>query len=114
MTKTQKEALRYKDLPTEKLKKVIRGYKSLSFSNSDIFNFLFTFIIMVVTAITVVGFNTGTLFLVGIVHYLFFWLYLHKYKKSKIVSDEDKKEIDEIIMILESYLKERETKNPSE
>jgi hypothetical protein len=42
MTKTQKEALRYKDLPTEKLKKVIRGYKSLSFSNSDIFNFLFT------------------------------------------------------------------------
>lgn len=113
MEKIQKEALKYKDLPTKELKKVIRGYKSLSFSNSDIFNFLFTLLIMVGTALLITGFNLGTLLLIGVVHYLFFWEYLHKYKKSKIVSDNDKKEIDEVIKILESYLKERETKNPS-
>jgi hypothetical protein len=30
-----------------------------------------------------------------------------------MVSDEEKEEIDEIIPILESYLKDRKTKNPS-
>ena len=113
MDKIQREANRYKDLPTKELKKVIRGYKSLSFSNSDIFNFLYTLVIMVGTGLLVSGFNLNILFIIGVVHYLFFWEYLHKYKKSKIVSDEDKEEIDEIIEILESHLKERETKNPS-
>ena len=112
-TKTQREADLYKDLPTKKLKKVIRSYKSLAFSNSDIFNFLYTLVIMVGTAVLISGFNLGLLLVVGLVHYLFFWGYLHKYKKSKIVSDKDKGEIDEIIKILESHLKEQETKNPS-
>jgi hypothetical protein len=112
-TKTQKEADLYKDLPTKKLKKVIRSYKSLAFSNSDIFNFLYTLVIMVGTAVLISGFNLVLLLVVGLVHYLFFWVYLHKYKKSKIVSDKDKEEIDEIIKILESHLKEQETKNPS-
>jgi hypothetical protein len=112
-TKTQKEADLYKDLPTKKLKKVIRSYKSLAFSNSDIFNFLYTLVIMVGTAVLISGVNLVLLLVVGLVHYLFFWVYLHKYKKSKIVSDKDKEEIDEIIKILESHLKEQETKNPS-
>lgn len=113
MDKIQKEAALYKDLPTKKLKKAIRSYKSLAFSNSDIFNFLYTLVIMVGTAVLISGFNLGLLLVVGLVHYLFFWEYLHKYKKSKIVSDKDKGEIDEIIKILESHLKEQETKNPS-
>jgi len=113
MDKIQKEAALYKDLPTKKLKKVIRSYKSLAFSNSDIFNFLYTLVIMVGTAVLISGFNLVLLLVVGLVHYLFFWVYLHKYKKSKIVSDKDKEEIDEIIKILESHLKEQETKNPS-
>ena len=113
MDKIQKEAALYKDLPTKKLKKAIRSYKSLAFSNSDIFNFLYTLVIMVGTAVLISGFNLGLLLVVGLVHYLFFWEYLHKYKKSKIVSDKDKGEIDEIIKILQSELKVRETKNPS-
>jgi hypothetical protein len=68
---------------------------------------------MVGTAVLFSGFNLGLLLVVGLVHYLFFWEYLHKYKKSKIVSDKDKEEIDEIIKILQSELKVRETKNPS-
>ena len=113
MEKIQKVAALYKVLPTKKLKKVIRSYKSLAFSNSDIFNFLYTLVIMVGTAVLISGFNLGLLLVVGLVHYLFFWVYLHKYKKSKIVNDKDKEEIDEIIKILESHLKEQETKNPS-
>ena len=113
MDKIQKEAALYKDLPTKKLKKAIRSYKSLAFSNSDIFNFLYTLVIMVGTAVLISGFNLVLLLVVGLVHYLFFWVYLHKYKKSKIVSDKDKGEIDEIIKILQSELKVRETKNPS-
>ena len=112
MEKIQKEAALYKDLPTKKLKKVIRSYKSLAFSNSDIFNFLYTLVIMVGTAVLISGFNLGPLLVVGLVHYLFFWEYLHKYKKLKLVSDSDKEEIDEIISILEKYLESRENKKP--
>ena len=113
MTKVQKEASKYKDVSTKELKKTIIGYKSLSRSNSDIYNFLFTFIILFLSTYLFLGITILNFFLLMLVHYLFFWLYLHKYKKSKLVSDEDKKEIDEIIKILEGYLKERETKNPS-
>ena len=63
MDKIQKEAALYKDLPTKKLKKVIRSYKSLAFSNSDIFNFLYTLVIMVGTAVLISGFNLGLIFL---------------------------------------------------
>jgi hypothetical protein len=100
MTNVEKEAEKYKNLPTKKLKQVIRQYKSLSRSNYDMYNFLFSFILMIIF---------GVLFLK-----ITFLEYLHKYKKFKLVSDEDKEEIDEIIKILESYLSERETKNPSE
>lgn len=114
MSKLEKEAELYKDLPTKKLKKVIRQYKFLSISNSDIYNFLFTFIIMMVSASIFMGITIGSIIILIIIHYLFFWEYLHKYKKYKLVSDDDKEEIDEVIRILEGYLKERKTKNPSD
>ena len=111
--KITKEASIYKDLPTKNLKKVIFDYKMLSFSNSDIFNFLYTLVIMVGMTLVIWGINLTMLLLIGLVHYFFFWLYLHKYKKSKIVSDEDREEIDEIIKILNQELNDRKTKNPS-
>jgi len=114
MSKVTEEAEKYKDLPTKKLKKVIKKYKSLSRSNSDIYNFIFTFVIMIISAPFFIEITYLSLTLLMIVHYLFFWEFLHKYKKYKLVSDEDKEEIDEIIKILEGYLKDRETKNPSE
>lgn len=111
--KITKEASIYKNLPTKKLKKVIFDYKMLSFSNSDIFNFLYTLVIMVGMTLLIWGINLNMLLLIGLVHYFFFWLYLHKYKNSKIVSDEDREEIDEIIKILNQELNDRKTKNPS-
>ena len=48
MKKVQKEANLYKDLPTKKLKKVIREYKFLVSANSRNFNFLFTLVTMLI------------------------------------------------------------------
>jgi len=104
--KIQKEAEQYKDLSTKELKKVIKGYKSLSRSNSDIYNFLFTFLIMMVMTFLLFKVNVGILLLMTLIHYIFFWEYLHKYKKNKLVSDKDREEIDGVIKILEGYIKE--------
>jgi Ca2+/Na+ antiporter len=112
MTKVEKEASRYKNSSVEELRKVIKSYKRLSRSNSDMYNFLFTFIIMMVSAYFLIDLTFGYLLGLLLFHYLFFWEYLHKYKKLKLVSDSDKEEIDEIISILEKYLESRENKKP--
>ena len=104
MTKSQMEADQYKNLSADKLKKVIKVYKSLSKSNSDIYNFLFTFIIMLVSTLLFFKLTVGILLLMTVIHYLVFWEFLYKYKKFKLVSDNDREEIDEIIQILESQL----------
>jgi hypothetical protein len=114
MTKAQMEADQYKNLSADELKKVIKGYKSLSKSNSDIYNFLFTFIIMLVSTLLFLKVTVGILLLMTVIHYLVFWEFLHKYKKFKLVSDNDRKEIDEVIQILETQLETLENKKPLE
>lgn len=112
MLKAHKEAEQYKNLSPDELKKVIRKYKFLSKWNSDIYNFVFTMICMMLGVFLFVGITVGTLTLLLVIHYLFFWEYLHKYKKSKIVSDQDREEIDEVVRILEEHLKDMDTKKP--
>ena len=111
MTKSQMEADQYKNLSADKLKKVIKVYKSLSKSNSDIYNFLFTFIIMLVSTLLFFKLTVGILLLMTVIHYLVFWEFLYKYKKFKLVSDNDREEIDEIVQILESQLENIENKS---
>jgi hypothetical protein len=110
--KIQKEADLYKDLSVNELKKVIRKYKSLSRSNSDIVNFFFTLLCFGIPYFIFIGFSISSIFVFLLVHFLFFWEYLHKYKKFKLVSDEEKEEIDQIISILEDHLEELENKKP--
>lgn len=112
MLTPNEEAEKYKDLPTKELKRVIKSYKSLSKSNSDLFNFIFTFSIMMISASIFLDLSLTTLSILILVHYLFFWEYLHRYKKIKLVSDEEREEIDEIVRILEDHLKTRENKKP--
>jgi hypothetical protein len=112
MLTPNEEAEKYKDLPTKKLKRVIRVYKSLSRSNSDIYNFMFTFVIMMISAFIFIKMTSLTLLLLVLIHYLFFWEFLHRYKKIKLVSDEEREEVDQIIEILEEHLKSRENKKP--
>ena len=110
MNKIENEADKYKKLPIKDLKKVIKGYKWLLFANSDICNFIFTFLCILIPYTILVKFSFFTFTLVILFHYFIFWRYLHQYKKSKLVSDGDKKEIEDILTILEDTLKDK-TKN---
>jgi len=112
--KIQKEADLYKDLPEDELKKIIKKYKFLSKSNSDIVNFLFSLTCFGIPYFIFLGVSKMSIIIFLIIHLLFFWEYLHKYKKIKLVSDEDKKEIDDIILILEDDLKGKSNKKPLE
>lgn len=107
MSKIRKEAEFYKDLSEKKLKKVIRKYKFLSMSNTDIFNFMFFLITFGVPFLCVFGITITTIFFMILIHFVFYWEFLFKYKKFKLVSDDDRYEIDEIVKILEEYLKEK-------
>jgi hypothetical protein len=113
MTKVQKEANLYKDLPTKKLKKVIREYKFLVNANSKNFNFIVTLFFMFIPYLVFFTMTPFTLILLIIGHYLFFDLYLFEKKNYKFVSDKDKNEMEQIVVILESFLYDRKTKNPS-
>lgn len=112
MLKAQKEAEQYKNLSVDEIKKVIRKYKSLSKWNSDLYNFLFTMGFMLIGLVLFLDITITNLSLLLVIHYVFFWEYLHKYKKSKIVSDQDREEMDEVVRILEDHLKDMETKKP--
>lgn len=110
--KIRKEAEKYKELNTHELKKIIKGYKSLSNSASPKFYFIFTFICVIVPYVVFCKITILTFLMILLFHYSFMWKYLFEYKKFGLVSEEDKEEIDEVIDILESYLKDKENKKP--
>ena len=106
-TKIQKEADLYKDLDREELKKIIKGYKRLSFYNSEIFNFIVSLLCLIIPHILFFKVTVFSIFLVLVVHYFLIWRFLYLYKNLKFVNDKDKEEIDEIITILEDNLKNK-------
>ena len=106
MSKIRKEAEAYKNSSYKELKKAIRQYKFLSIANTEIFNFVFYLITFGVPFLCMVGITLATLFLMFLIHFVFFWEFLFKYRKFKLVSDDSRYEIDEIVKILEDYLKE--------
>ena len=106
MSKIRKEAESYKNSSYKELKKAIRQYKFLSIANTEIFNFLFYIVTFGIPFLCVFGITVNTLFFMFLIHFVFYWEFLFKYKKFKLVSDEEKREIDAIVEILEEYLKE--------
>jgi len=106
MSKIRKEAESYKNSSYKELKKAIRQYKFLSIANTEIFNFLFYIVTFGIPFLCLFGITVNTLFFMILIHFSFFWVFLFKYKNFKLVSDEDRYEIDEIVKILEEYLKE--------
>jgi hypothetical protein len=112
--KIQKEADLYKDLSAPELKKVIKKYKMLSKSNSDLVNFVVSFLSFGIPYFIFLRFSIGSVVVFLLVHLLFFWEYLYKVKKLKLVSDKEKEEIDQIVLILEDHLQMKENKKPLE
>lgn len=109
MTKVEKEAKLYENVSDSKLKRVILNYKFLSLSNTKNFNFIITLIFILIPYFILCKITVFSLFLVILSHYFIFCKFLYEKKKCKMVSDEDKIEIDEIIKILESYKEQRKT-----
>lgn len=113
MSKIKKEAELYKNCSTFKLKRAILDYKLLSYSNSKNFNFLSTLFFMVIPYLIFFDITLISFVSLIAVHYFYFHKFLYVKKNKKMVSDEEKEEIDEILKILQSYLNDRKTKNPS-
>jgi uncharacterized membrane protein YagU involved in acid resistance len=107
MDKVKKEADLYKNLETKELKKVIKKYKRLCMSNSHIYNFVFTLICVMIPYVLFWDINLISLSFLLLLHYLIFDKYFFEYKKWKLVSDEDREEMEEIILILEESLKNK-------
>ena len=105
--KIQKEAELYKNVSTSKLRRTILTYKFLSLSNSRNYNFILSFLSIFVPYLIFVNVTLFTLSLVFLFHYFVLWKYMYLNKNSNLVSDEDKDEIDAVIVILEGYLKNR-------
>jgi len=78
MSKIKEEADLHKDLPQNKLKRVIRQYKFLSIANTEIFNFVFYLITFGVPVLCMLGITPATLFVMLLIHFAFFWVFLFK------------------------------------
>lgn len=107
MMKLQKEVDLYKDLPKKELKKIIRKYKFLSFSNSELYYFLNTILTFGGTFLFFFGVSYNTIFVMFLLHYIFYWEILYKTTNFKSSDKKEKEEIDKIIEILLKHLKEK-------
>jgi len=112
MSKIKKEAELYKNSSSNKLNRVILNYKFLSFANSKNFNFIITLLFLLIPYFIICKINLFTLTLIILSHFFIFWKYLYEKRNWKMVSDEEKEEIEQIIEILETYKNDRNKKTP--
>jgi len=101
------EANLYKDLPKEKLKKIIKKYKILSFANSELYYFLYTILTFGGTFLFFFGVSYNSLFMMFLLHYIFFWEIIYRTTSRQSLDKKEKEEIDQIIEILKDYLKKK-------
>ena len=107
MSKIQKEADEYKDSSSFKLRFVILIYKGLSFFSSKEVNFVVSFLHLTFLFWFVVRINFFTVSLLILSHYFIFWKYAILKKNWCLVKPEEGEEIDEIVNILEEFLKDK-------
>ena len=112
MSKIQKEADEYKDSSSFKLRFVILIYKGLSFFSSKEVNFVVSFLHLTFLFWFVVRINFFTVSLLILSHYFIFWKYAILKKNWCLVKPEEVEEIDEIVKILEEFLKDKKNKKP--
>ena len=100
-----KEAEEYKGYSKKRLKKVIATYKFFKLLNDDTLNFVFSFVMVLVPQILFFGINLGTVTFSIIFHFFVVWQIAVKKYKLKLVKDEEKEDIEDILTILNDYLK---------
>lgn len=103
--KIVKEAENYKNYSKKDLKKVIATYKFFKLLNDDTLNFVFSFVMVLIPQILFFGINLGTVTFSIIFHFFVVWQIAVKTYKLKLVKDEEKEDIKDILSILNDYLK---------
>lgn len=103
------EINKYKDSSNLKLKTIILIYRFLRFCNGDIFYFMYS-LLMVLTPLFVFNFSVGVIFIGMLLHYVIFMTYLKNKLDLLFKTKKEIEEIDKIIEILESHVK---NKNPN-
>lgn len=101
------EANLYKDLPKEKLKKIIREYKILSFANSELCYFLLTLLTFGGTFLFFFGISINSIFFMFLSHYIICWEIIYRTTSRQSSDKKEKEEIDQIIEILKEYLEDK-------
>ena len=112
MSKIQKEADEYKDSSVSKLRFVISAYKTLSFFSSREVNFIVSFLHFTFLFWLLVEINFFTVSLLILSHYFIFWRYAILKKNWCLVTPEEGEEIDQIVEILQGFLKDKKNKKP--
>lgn len=103
--KIVKEVENYKNYSKKDLKKVIATYKFFKLLNDDTLNFVFSFVMVLIPQILFFGINLGTVTFSIIFHFFVVWQIAVKTYKLKLVKDEEKEDIKDILSILNDYLK---------
>lgn len=108
-TAIEDEVIKYKDSSPFKIKMMIVVYKTLRFLAGDTYFFIFSLFIILFGVICF-NFSVLGLFIGMIVHYIFFWKILRPILDRIFKTNQEIYEINDIINILEGYLK---NKNPN-
>lgn len=103
--KIVKEAENYKNYPKKDLKKVIATYKFFKLLNDDTLNFVFSFVLVLLPQVLFFGVSLGSFIFSVIFHFFVVWQIVVKTYKLKLVKNEEKKDIEDILTILNDYLK---------
>jgi hypothetical protein len=103
------EVIKYKDSSQFKIKMMIMVYKTLRFLAGDSYFFVFSLFI-ILSGIVYIKFSVLGLFFGMIIHYTLFWNLLRPILDRIFKTNQEIYEINDIIKVLESYLK---NKNPN-
>ena len=103
--KIVKEAENYKNYSKKDLKKVIATYKFFKLLNDDTLNFVFSFVLVLLPQVLFFGVSLGSFIFSVIFHFFVVWQIAVKTYKLKLVKDEEKEDIEDILTILNDYLK---------
>lgn len=103
------EANKYKDSSRFKIKTMIIVYKCLKFWSGDVFYFLYS-LATILIPLFIFKLSVGIIFLGMLVHYVLFMTYLKTKINQIFKSEQEIREIEDIIEILETHLK---NKNPN-
>jgi hypothetical protein len=102
--KIAKEAEEYKNHSKKDLKKVIATYKFFKLLNDDTLNFVFSFVMVLIPQILFFGINLVTVTFSIIFHFFVVWRIAVKKYKLKLVKDDEKEDIEDILTIINGYL----------